>query len=107
MKEKNERLTAADQQWGELVDAIEKDNKELRVKNSIVQKQNEECLAVIRALNETRFNLEKDLMESLAILESPETENGLEGKKKDESANLIEPSTKEDKREILVKRKTR
>lgn len=46
-------------------------------------------------------------MESLAILESPETENGLEGKKKDESANLIEPSTKEDKREILVKRKTR
>lgn len=97
LKKKNESLTAADQEWRDLADTMEEDNEELLAKNSVLQKQKEECLMVISALDKTRFSLEHELIGSFAILESLETENGLNGEKKDDSAaNLIESSEKED-----------
>lgn len=97
LEKKNERLTAMDQEWHELANTMEEDNEELLAKNSVLQKQNEECLMAVSALDKTRFSLEHELMGSFAILESLETENGLNGEKKDGSAaNLIESSEKED-----------
>ena len=88
LKKKNESLTGADQEWRDLADTMEEDNDELLAKNSVLQKQKED---------KTRFSLEHELMGSFAILESLETENGLNGEKKDDSAaNLIESSEKED-----------
>lgn len=81
LEEKNDNLAASDQKWNELVDTIRNDYKELGVKNSALEKQNKEYIGVIRALNETRSNLESELMGSFEILESlEETETGSEKK---------------------------
>ena len=101
LEKKNESLTAMDQERRELADTMEEDNEELLAKNSVLHKQNEEFLMAISVLEKTQFRLEQELMGSFAILESLETENGLNGEKKDESAvNLIESSEKKD--QVLV-----
>lgn len=87
LKKKNESLTAVDQEWRDLADTMEENNEELLAKNSVLQKQKEECLMVISSQDKTRFSLEHELMGSFAILESLETENGL---KEEEQVTQLE-----------------
>lgn len=96
LERKNESLTAMGQQWRGLGDTMEEDNQKLLAKNSVLQKQNEEYLMAISALEKDRISLEQELTGSFAILDSLETENGLNEERKDELANLIELSEKAD-----------
>ncbi len=103
MKKKIERLTDSDRKREIFVETIKKDNGELRAKSSEFEKQIEDYLMIVSALQETRANLERELRGSLQILESLETDDSLnlgdlvECEGKDESKKTpIDRSEKED-----------
>lgn len=103
MKKKIGRLTDSDRKLEDLVEMIKKDNEELRAKSSEFEKQIEDYLMIVTALQETRANLERELRGSLQILELLETDDSLglvdlvEGEGEDESKkNPIDRSENED-----------
>lgn len=119
MKKKIEILTGSGQKLEDLVVTIEKDNEELRAKNSEFEKQNGDYLVIVSTLNESRANLERELRGGLQILEMLETSDSLEdllldwegGKDEDEDEskkkNLVTDRSEKDenKDEAAVKKK--